>query len=371
MYVSMTGFGRASAEREWGKISLELSSVNHRYQEISVRLPRELASLEPWFHQRSRGLFRRGKLQARVEIAWAASANAVAINKEALMSYYKEISSLRNSMGVERDISLDTLVSLPGVLDASGRESLGEDAIDMLSELLDSAAENWNRMRRDEGAHLKEAIDGHIAEVERNMSEIGKIWPGTKDAAFETMMARVAKTLEAIGVSADESRFAQEAVIFADKWDITEEVSRMESHIAKFREIGLGGESEGRKLDFLVQEMNREANTINSKSRVVKDAVDNSRGQGSDRADTGTDTESRIDYRGGQQNGFSSRSHRFRQYGGGRQGRRHNKPVERPSEASPRGSQDRWIARGRHAGAKDAGRPDNGQQACRYFRHPA
>jgi uncharacterized protein (TIGR00255 family) len=265
MYISMTGFGRAAVEREWGKISLELSSVNHRYQEISVRLPRELASFEPWFHTHLRALFRRGKVQARVEITWAASSMAVAINKEILINYYKEISSLRNSMGAERDISLDALVNLPGVLDASGRESLGEDAVDMLAGLIDSAAENWNRMRRDEGAHMGEAIEGHLAEIERGMSEIGKMWPGASDAAFEAMTARVKKTLEATGTAADESRFAQEAVIFADRWDISEEISRMASHIAKFREIGSSVESEGRKLDFLVQEMNREANTISSK----------------------------------------------------------------------------------------------------------
>jgi uncharacterized protein (TIGR00255 family) len=265
MYISMTGFGRASEEHEWGKISLELSSVNHRYQEISVRLPREFASLEPWFHQRLRGLFRRGKLQARAEITWAAAAVAGTINKDALISYYKEISTLRNSLGAERDISLDALVNLPGVLDVSGRESHCGESMDMLSGLLEAAAENWNRMRGDEGIHLKEAIDSHIADVERNMAEIERIWPGAKDAAFEAMAGRVAKALETVGASPDESRFAQEAVILADKWDITEEISRMASHIAKFREIGLGRESEGRKLDFLVQEMNREANTINSK----------------------------------------------------------------------------------------------------------
>jgi uncharacterized protein (TIGR00255 family) len=261
----MTGFGQAAEEREWGKISLELSSVNHRYQEISVRLPRELASLEPWFHQKLRGIFRRGKLNARIEITWAASAVASSINKEVLMNYHREISALRNSMGTERDISLDALMNMPGVLDASRRESLGAEATDILSELIDAAAVNWNRMRLDEGAHLKEAVGGHIADVERGMSEISRIWPDAKSAAFRAMTARITAALEAAGVSPDEARFAQEAVIFADKWDITEEIARMASHIAKFRGTGEGRESEGRKLDFLVQEMNREANTINSK----------------------------------------------------------------------------------------------------------
>jgi uncharacterized protein (TIGR00255 family) len=264
----MTGFGRASSEFEWGNITIELSSVNHRYQEISVRLPRELASLESWFHQRLREMFRRGKVQARIEITWATSAITVSIDKEALLRYYREIAQLRNAMGAERDISLDALLNLPGVLGLPRREFLGEsggNVTDMLSELLESAAENWNRMRRDEGAHLMEAIYGHLAEAERHISEIERAWPGAKNEAFEAMTARVTKALEAARVSADESRFAQEAVIFADKWDVSEEISRMSSHMAKFRKIGESAESEGRKLDFLVQEMNREANTINSK----------------------------------------------------------------------------------------------------------
>ena len=266
MYVSMTGYGGASAEREWGTVRMEISSVNHRYQEISVRLPHELSSLEPWLHRQLRGLYRRGKAQVRVEITWAASALVLALDREALSSYYREISSIRNSIGVERDISMDALVNLPGVLDMPGRSGFGGDEVTgLLSELLERAAENWNQMRRAEGAHLKEDIDGHLADIERNMAEISGVWASVRDAAFADMTARVSKALEAAGASFSESRFAQEAVIIADKWDITEEVARMASHVSKFREIGENGESEGRKLDFLVQEMNREANTVNSK----------------------------------------------------------------------------------------------------------
>jgi uncharacterized protein (TIGR00255 family) len=266
MYVSMTGYGEASAEREWGTVRMEISSVNHRYQEISVRLPRELSSLEPRLHRQLRGLYRRGKVQVRAEITWAASALVLALNREALLSYYREISSLRNSIGAERDISLDALVNLPGVLDMPGRSEFGGDEVTgLLSELLERAAESWNQMRRAEGAHLKEDIDGHLADIERGMAEISGMWTSVRDAAFADMTARVSKVLEAAGASPSESRFAQEAVMMADKWDITEEVARMASHVSKFRETGESGEPEGRKLDFLVQEMNREANTANSK----------------------------------------------------------------------------------------------------------
>jgi uncharacterized protein (TIGR00255 family) len=262
----MTGYGGASVEREWGTVRMEISSVNHRYQEISMKLPRELSSMEPWLHRQLRGLYRRGKVQVRVEITWASSSFALALNREALLSYYKKISSIRDSIGAERDISLDALVNLPGVLDMPVRSELGGDeATGLLSELLDRAAEDWNRMRRAEGAHLKEEIDAHLADIERGMAEISGMWPLVRDVAFADMTARVSKALEAAGASLSESRFTQEAVIMADKWDIAEEIARMASHVSKFRETGESREPEGRKLDFLVQEMNREANTINSK----------------------------------------------------------------------------------------------------------
>jgi uncharacterized protein (TIGR00255 family) len=262
----MTGFGTASEERPWGTATVGLSSVNHRYQDISVRLPRELSSFEPWFHRRLRGLFRRGKVTARAEITRAAESAALVLNKEAMAAYYREISSMRDAMGAERDISLDALVNLPGVLDMSPRDAFGEaDAEDFLSELLDRAAENWNDMRRQEGAHLKEAVDLHLNEIERLMKKIGDAWANARDSAFAAVAERLKNALASAGISADEARFAQEAIIFADKWDISEEIARMSSHAAKFREIGEADGPEGRKLDFLAQEMNREANTINSK----------------------------------------------------------------------------------------------------------
>lgn len=264
----MTGFGSASIEREWGTLTLELSSVNHRYQEIFARLPKELAAWEPWFHQKLRSAFRRGKIQARADILWASSALAVAINKEVLSQYYGEISNVRDALGQKRDISLDALVNLPGVLDMQERIRLARDegTEDLLSELLDGALGNWKKMRELEGSHLKSAIYEHLEALEKISAEIAERWQPAKDAAFEAMRERINRALEASNVAApDDSRFVQEAVIIADRWDVSEELARLSSHIAKFREIGGDAEPVGRKLDFLVQEMNREVNTINSK----------------------------------------------------------------------------------------------------------
>jgi uncharacterized protein (TIGR00255 family) len=266
MYVSMTGFGGTHIEREWGTISLELSSVNHRYQEISARIPRELASWEPWLHQKLRRMFRRGKLQARVDITWVSSALAVSLNKELLAAYYRELSKVGDELGQAGEISLDALLGLPGVIDAQERSLPAEDGDTekLLLSLVEGGAENWQKMRLTEGAHLKSAIDGHLSDLERLTAEISGKWGVARDAAFDLMKERVTKALEASSAPED-SRFAQEAVFIADRWDVTEEIARLSSHITKFKETGDSQEPSGRKLDFLVQEMNRELNTLNSK----------------------------------------------------------------------------------------------------------
>lgn len=271
MYVSMTGFSAARTEREWGIISLELSSVNHRYQEVYVRLPKELSGWEPWFHSKLRTLFRRGKVQARIEIRRASSLLSVSINRDLLLRYSREIADVSGLLGDIRSVSLDALLNLPGVLDGQDIESLaGDDMEGLLTELLERCAGEWEQMRRKEGLHLKEAVEGHLAELEGFVSDISGRWEGCRDAAFALMKERVAKALSCEGTTPPEdSRFAQEAVIIADRWDIREELDRLASHFARFRETGDMKEPAGRKLDFLMQEINREINTVSSK---VQDA---------------------------------------------------------------------------------------------------
>lgn len=268
MYVSMTGFGGSRIEKEWGTLCMELSSVNHRYQEVSVRLPRELSTWEPWFHKRLRECFRRGKLSCRVEILWVSSLLSAAVDENVIIGYYRDISRVRDSLGLERDVSLDALIGLPGVLDAGGRARLLDDCDleTLLGELVDAGISAWERMRHDEGRHLKEAIAKHLEDLKHFLSQISNRWVLSRDLAFDAMKERVKKALDASGIAPiDDARFAQEALLIADRWDILEELDRLESHLLKFEETGDAPEPVGRKLDFLVQEMNREINTISSK----------------------------------------------------------------------------------------------------------
>lgn len=266
MYTSMTGFSSTGLNAKWGTLTLDIASVNHRYQEIYVRLPKELQSREPWFHRKLREAFRRGKVQARVEIAWAADECGGALNVEVLRRYCSELSELTGG----RQVAVESLLLLPGVLDVQGRARLsGSQEIEpLLDELLSAGIASWNAMRVQEGAHLAEAIASDLSDIESTIGVIGEMYKPSRDAAFSAMVERVGKVLEALGVDpAGDQRFIQEAVILADKWDISEELARMTSHIGKFRNVGAdkSRDSTGRKLDFLVQEMNREINTIDSK----------------------------------------------------------------------------------------------------------
>ena len=117
MYVSMTGFSRSQIQTKWGTVVVELSSVNHRYQEISVRLPREFAGWEPWFHQNLRKTFRRGKVQLRMEVLWAQDFKTGRVNRDVLAAYCEEMSAARRALGFVPDVDVERVALFPGVLD--------------------------------------------------------------------------------------------------------------------------------------------------------------------------------------------------------------------------------------------------------------
>jgi uncharacterized protein (TIGR00255 family) len=267
MYVSMTGFSRTQLQQTWGTLNLELSSVNHRYQEITVRLPREFTSWEPWFHQKLRSCFRRGKVQARLEVLWAQSYKMAHINKEVIDSYCAEIMQIQREIGQARELELEKIVTLPGVLDIPVFAE-SEDASkmeDTFNKLIDDGVESWQAMRELEGGHLKEEVLSHLSQLEGLAAQIEEKWQPARDEAFNTVRKRISETLEGLGDKLDEGRFFQEIAIMTDKWDVSEELARLKSHIAKFRMTGEEKESSGRKLDFLTQEINREINTLDSK----------------------------------------------------------------------------------------------------------
>lgn len=266
MLLSMTGFSRVSRDFDWGTITVEMSSVNHRYQEISLRLAKEISSFEPQINQMIRKNFRRGKIKLRADITLASSIRAAQINSDVLESYYRQLDESRKHLKMIEEVRVESLLQLPGVMDSPSFSTLIQEqgetpVIQVMEEGIDSLLE----MRKKEGEHLLEDILSNLASFEKIIEDIDSYWETGKEKALADVKMRLGKLISDHEGDLDEGRLAQEVAILADKWDISEEISRSRSHLEKFRSV-LGKEhSEGRKLDFLLQEMNREINTMGSK----------------------------------------------------------------------------------------------------------
>lgn len=246
-------------------MTFELTSVNHRYQDFSVRLPRELASLESRMVASLRAAVRRGKVRLSAEIAWNPGARSPILDERALLHCFERIQLLSKGMGLPTPSDLTAFLSLPGVCDVprlSDEAELGAEAWDGL---LDEAVASLMEMKRSEGAKLLAVVEEDLKAFEGIAALLAERWKVASAEAVEALRNRIEKVMERFGLDLDEGRIAQEVSLMSDRWDVSEELARLNAHVAKFRQTVGGNESEGRKLDFLIQEMNREVNTMGSK----------------------------------------------------------------------------------------------------------
>jgi uncharacterized protein (TIGR00255 family) len=266
MFLSMTGFGRASRAFQWGTVTFEAVSVNHRYQEISVRLPKEISSLESVIVTSLRSLLRRGKIRLSAEIDWAADFKTAKIDAGALLSYHDQLREIAAGVNVPPP-DLAALLVLPGVCDSPRlRGENGDEAGDLWKKLLSDTVDALMEMKKSEGEKLRAKVVEDLQELERLGGALSARWTSASSEALSALEARIGKVMERFNLELDRNRIAQEVSLLADKWDVSEELARLAGHISKFKEIASGTESEGRKLDFLIQEMNREVNTMGSKT---------------------------------------------------------------------------------------------------------
>ena len=266
MLYSMTGFNRVRKEYEWGILTLEISSVNSRYLELNIRADRELSGYEPFIQNTVRGRLSRGKVLLRAEVKWAAALIRDRLNTEVPRDYYQDLLRLQGEVGGPVP-ALTDLLTLPGVSESSPlRERSHDDLQKALSELLDQALTGLTEMRAAEGKNLAKDITANLDAYDELIAKIAAQWQEISQQVFSDYREKISKNIEQLGFSADPARLAQELVILADKWDIAEELTRSSSHTAQFRKLLDQGGTVGRKLDFLVQEMNREINTMGSKS---------------------------------------------------------------------------------------------------------
>ena len=269
MIKSMTGFGRGEYADETGKVTVEIRAVNHRYLDISVKMPRRYAFAEEAIKAAIKEKLSRGKVEVSVSIDNAGKSDSdVKLDADLAAKYYDALSTLRDSFefGEESKVSLSLLARMPDVIKTSAAEEDEEAMTQRLVYAARKAAEDICAMRENEGAKLAADLEARADTVSDIRARIEKRAPEIEKEYAAKFKARVEELLDGV-YEVPEERIALEAAIFADKANITEELVRLDSHVSQLRAfLKTDGEAIGKKIDFLIQEMNREANTIGSKS---------------------------------------------------------------------------------------------------------
>jgi uncharacterized protein (TIGR00255 family) len=267
----MTGYGEARHQSDTLQLAVELRAVNNRYLKITVRSPEPYNLLESEIERVLRRVVKRGTIQVQIHAQRQAQAQDFRLNPVALKAYYDQMRLMQKQLGVQAEVPLASLLPLPGVVPEPEFGSADLDAEwRTLEPVLDAALKKLQAMRAEEGqAMAKELLslcDQVACELERIKARAPQVVADFRDKMFE----RVKSLLRELDVQIDRSDLIKEVSVFAERSDITEEVVRLGSHVAQFHEIVKEPESPGRKLDFLTQEMFREANTIGSKANDVE-----------------------------------------------------------------------------------------------------
>ena len=276
MLKSMTGYGRAERTLDGRTVTVELRSVNNRYLDCNVRMPRLYLFAEEGFKAQVQKTISRGKVDVFITLEGAGTqALAVSVNRPVADGYYAALRELAELYGLNGDIPISLLSQFPDVLLAEKAEEDADQTAQEISAALTQALLDFDQMRTREGAKLEEDILSRAARIEELVEQVKSRSPETVSeyrARLEERMNEVLANLQL-----DPARILTEAAIFADKVAVDEETVRLTSHIAQLREMLSQGGAIGRKLDFLIQEFNREANTIGSKCsdlQIARDVVD-------------------------------------------------------------------------------------------------
>ena len=270
MLRSMTGFGRATESFPNRNITVEMRCVNHRFLECSVRIPRTYAFLEDKIKGTVQKSVSRGKLEISVLIENTGSdEEKIEPNTAVAAGYLRAIRTIEEELELQPSpISAIALSRFPDVFRVTAAEIDEEEIAREVLLVTEKAVEAFLNMRETEGGKLKEDLSGRLDSIEALLGRIENLASGFLGRYTEKLYTRMKQVLEATDI--DDARILTEAALYADKSAIDEETVRLHSHIAQFRSMLESGEPVGRKLDFLVQEMNRETNTIGSKSSELE-----------------------------------------------------------------------------------------------------
>ncbi len=265
MIRSMTGFGRGEYSQEGKEFTVEIKTVNHRYSDVFIKMPRQISFLE----DKVRGLIgkaiSRGKMDVFITYYnYSDDSKFVAYDETLAKAYIKAVEALRDKFVLKDDISVSLISKYPDVLKVEQNEEDEDTIWSMLKIALENALASLVSMRENEGEGLKNVLLDRAVYIEGLIAEISERAPEVPKEYKLKLEARIKDLLEQTAI--DENRLAMEIAVFADRCSIDEELVRLASHIGQMREAFSMDQPVGRKLDFLVQEMNREVNTIGSKA---------------------------------------------------------------------------------------------------------
>jgi uncharacterized protein (TIGR00255 family) len=271
---SMTGFGRGAASGEEFSVAVEIKTVNNRYLDIHLRISQELTPLEITIRKRVGARLSRGRVDLNINFE-RTGATTYEINRPLIAGYVSAMRDIQEQFKLAGDIDVNSVARLPGAL-TPARDGLDDVNTAGMERALDEALDNLQRMREIEGRALAEEMRVRVARIEAEVPIIEAAATGLADAYRERLQKRIAELVARGGqaIDLDAGRLAQEVAYLADRSDISEELARLRSHLEQFR-AALDAEGEvGKRLDFLLQELNREANTVLSKATEVsiKDA---------------------------------------------------------------------------------------------------
>jgi uncharacterized protein (TIGR00255 family) len=263
----MTGFGRAEFELGGAGFQVEVRTVNHRHLDVQVRLPRSLSRFEPELRRRLQGRFARGKVEASVAGRAGTPLETLRVDAEVAAGYVRAVRELAARHALSPDLDAARLLALPGVARLAEPELPEPDFAAALAAAVERAAEGAAAMRRAEGEALARELALRLDRVETLLGQLSERAVSVQAAVRERLRKRAEQLAAELG-QRDDARLAQELVWAADRLDVTEELVRLRSHVGQFRAAldGPGEGGVGRRLEFLLQELQREANTIGSKA---------------------------------------------------------------------------------------------------------
>ena len=268
MIKSMTGYGKSNMSKNLREYQVEIKSVNHRYLDVSVKMPRSLSYLEEEIKKAVSSKLTRGKVDVFITFNNnSLEGRDIKINTEIARMYIKELRDLAESEGIVADIPVTEISKLPDVLTIQNNQD-DETIKNELLEVSSKAIDNLVEMRKVEGEKIAQDLLVRIQDIEEKVKKISSLSTGLIEEYVVKLNTRIKELLQDQEI--DESRLAQEVVIYADKCSIEEEVTRLNSHIYQFRELLNSNEAVGKKMDFMIQEMNRETNTIGSKANNLE-----------------------------------------------------------------------------------------------------